>query len=457
MNQKYEEIKNIVAHIRKRDKKEQLLSNHLNNTSQIAEKFCSKFGMASFGKVAGLLHDLGKATEEFQEYLRDLNSMVDSDEDGYITLAGKKGKIDHSTAGAQYVHENLLKNPLAESNDNSIIAQIISLIIASHHSGLIDCITPEGENSYIQRIGKEKKLTRINESLRTVDLEIIKKVEEVFSNGPLLSELKEIRRSLQEKEDDFSTCAFKSGLLVKLLFSCLIDADRLDTSDFEYPENPVVRNYGKYINWDLLMEAFEQYIKSLPHKSEVDKIRKSISETCREFAEGNGRGLYHLTVPTGGGKTLSSLRFALHHVKKHNMDRIFYIIPYTSIIDQNADVVRSIFIQFLRGAEDIDRIVLEHHSNLTPEEETTQQRLLSENWDAPIVFTTMVQFLESVFGSGTRSIRRFHQLANSVIIFDEIQTLPVKCVHLFNLVVRFLVKGAKSTVILCTATQPDRE
>ncbi|HPH11821.1 MAG TPA: CRISPR-associated helicase Cas3' [Thermotogota bacterium] len=454
MNQKYDETKDIIAHIRKRDKKEQLLTNHLNNTSQIAESFCTKFGMGSFGKVAGLLHDIGKATEEFQEYLRDMNSLVDSDEDDYITSTNKKGKIDHSTAGAQYVYDYLSKNPLGDPNTNSIISQIVSLIIASHHSGLIDCITPEGENAYIRRIQKEEKLTRIEEALVTINPEIMKKAEDVLSQGLILSEFKKICLSIKEEEDDFSTYAFKSGLLVKLLFSCLIDADRLDTSDFEFPESLIVRNHGKYISWSLLIEAFERYINFLPLNTEIDRIRKIISESCREFAEGNGRGLYYLTVPTGGGKTLSSLRFALHHVKKHEMDRIFYIIPYTSIIDQNADVVRSIFKHYLKGAEDIDRIVLEHHSNLTPEEETTPQRLLSENWDAPIVFTTMVQFLESIFGSGTRSIRRFHQLTNSVIIFDEIQTLPVKCVHLFNMVARFLVKAAKSTVILCTATQP---
>ena len=136
------------------------------------------------------------------------------------------------------------------------------------------------------------------------------------------------------------------------------------------------------------------------------------------------------------------------------MDRIFYIIPYTSIIDQNADEVRKILEDRDDYGQFLDRVVLEHHSNLTPEEETRRQSLLAENWDSPIVFTTQVQFLETLFGSGTRSARRMHQLANSVIIFDEVQTIPIRCVHMFNLALRFLVHDCGSTVVLCTATQP---
>jgi CRISPR-associated endonuclease/helicase Cas3 len=136
------------------------------------------------------------------------------------------------------------------------------------------------------------------------------------------------------------------------------------------------------------------------------------------------------------------------------MDRVFYVIPFTSIIDQNADEVRKILEDKDDNGKYLDRVVLEHHSNLTPEEETKRQNLLSENWDAPIVFTTQVQFLETLFGSGTRSVRRMHQLANSVIIFDEVQTIPVRCVHMFNVALRFLVNNCGASVILCTATQP---
>ena len=166
------------------------------------------------------------------------------------------------------------------------------------------------------------------------------------------------------------------------------------------------------------------------------------------------KGIYQLTVPTGGGKTLASLRFALNHAAHHKMDRVFYVIPYTSIIDQNADEVRKILEDRDQNGNYLDQVVLEHHSNLTPEEESHRHNLLAENWDAPVVFTTQVQFLEALFGAGTRSARRMHQLANSVIIFDEVQTIPINMIHMLNVALRFLVDDCGATVVLCTATQP---
>jgi CRISPR-associated endonuclease/helicase Cas3 len=171
----------------------------------------------------------------------------------------------------------------------------------------------------------------------------------------------------------------------------------------------------------------------------------------------NLKGL-QLTVPTGGGKTLASLRFALHHAQAHTNDRekierVFYIVPYITIIDQNADEVRDIF----EKEGERDRVILEHHSNLTPEKESYRQSLLAENWDAPVIFTTQVQFLESLFGAGTRNARRMHQLANSILIFDEVQTIPIRMTHLFTTALRFLVHDCGSTALLCTATQPPFE
>jgi len=157
-----------------------------------------------------------------------------------------------------------------------------------------------------------------------------------------------------------------------------------------------------------------------------------------------------LTVPTGGGKTFSSIRWALHHAKKHKLERIIYIVPFTSIIEQNAGEIRKI----LEKSGDEQPWVLEHHSNLEPEKHTWHSKLSSENWDAPIIFTTMVQFLEVLFGGGTRGARRMHALARSVLIFDEIQSLPVNCVHLFCNGLQFLVDHASATALLCTATQP---
>ncbi|MBN1983696.1 MAG: CRISPR-associated helicase Cas3' [Chitinivibrionales bacterium] len=175
-----------------------------------------------------------------------------------------------------------------------------------------------------------------------------------------------------------------------------------------------------------------------------------MSEQCWQ-ASARNKGIFTLTVPTGGGKTLASLRFALSHAERHNLDRIIYIIPFTTIIDQNAEVIREILETV---PEEKGEMVLEHHSNIGAEKQTWKEKILSENWDAPVVLTTMVQFFEAFFGGGTRGARRMHQLARSVIIFDEIQTLPVKCVHMFCNAVNFLVNQCGSSVVLCTATQP---
>ena len=196
------------------------------------------------------------------------------------------------------------------------------------------------------------------------------------------------------------------------------------------------------------MIRLKSHVEELQVRDPIDHLRRDISSHCREGAS-RGNGIYTLTVPTGGGKTLASLRFALHHAKMHGMDRVIYLIPFTSIIDQNAEVVRGILES--QGTEP-GSVVLEQHSNLTPEEQSWRGKILAENWDAPVIFTTNVQFLETLFGAGTRGARRMHQLANAVLIFDEIQTLPVNCVHLFNNAINFLVEQCGSTVVLCTAT-----
>jgi CRISPR-associated endonuclease/helicase Cas3 len=206
-----------------------------------------------------------------------------------------------------------------------------------------------------------------------------------------------------------------------------------------------LRYLEDYPDWQKLIDCFE--LISFEIKNKIDQKRSEISSSCRQRAS-DKQGLYYLTVPTGGGKTFSSLRFALHHAEQHKLDRIIYVLPYTSIIDQNASKVANIFDVISK------EIVLEHHSNLVPEKDTWRNRILSENWDAPIVFTTSVQLLETLFGGGTRSVRRMHQLAKSVIIFDEIQTLPIKTVHLFNNAINFLTRLCSSTIVFCTATQP---
>ncbi len=447
----------FIAHRREKDGQTQSLSNHLAEVSVCTGQFAAKIGLKEQGEIIGLLHDLGKASNAFENYIKTVTGLNDPDADEYTAAKDQKGKIDHSSAGAQVIYRMLAK----QGAEGIIAAQVLALCIASHHSGLIDCLMPTGEDNFTRRVNKPEEKTHTEEALSCLHDKELQKLTTLLSNNELIKQLVEKIKSLNKNGDHQDTAMFKYGLLVRFLFSCLIDADRLNTADFEFPRNTGIRNYGKYYSWDFLLERLNIKLKEFDNKNdknEVDVIRSEVSQQCLNFAT-KPKGIYQLTVPTGGGKTLASLRFALNHAKHHEMDRIFYIIPFTSIIDQNADEVRKILEDKNKQGKYLDNVVLEHHSNLTPEEETKRQSLLSENWDAPIVFTTQVQFLETLFAGGTRSARRMHQLANSVIIFDEVQTMPIRCVHMFNIALRFLVNNCGTSVILCTATQPllDRE
>jgi CRISPR-associated endonuclease/helicase Cas3 len=444
--------KEFIAHRREKDGEAQSLRSHLLRTAVYCGQFAEKIGLKDAGRVIGLFHDLGKASNEFDNYIQSATGRINPDADGWVDAKAKKGKIDHSSAGAQFIFRTLSKQGAAGIN----AAQLLALCIASHHSGIIDCLLPSGEDNFTRRINKKTEKTHIDEALSYFQEEEKQKITEMLSSENHVKQIIEKVKSLKEDGDKQDTALFKYGLLARFLFSCLIDADRLNTADFEFPRNAEIRNYGKYCSWDVLIERLNAKIKEFenkPDKNEVDDLRNEVSEQCFNFST-KPKGIYQLTVPTGGGKTMASLRFALNHAKHHKLDRIFYVIPFTSIIDQNADELRKILEDKDSSGKYLDRVVLEHHSNLTPDEETKRQTLLSENWDAPIVFTTQVQFLETMFGSGTRSARRMHQLANSVIIFDEVQTIPVRCVHMFNVSLRFLVNNCGASVILCTATQP---
>ncbi len=437
-----------IAHRREKDGEIHYLSHHLEEVSKITGKFASKIGLKDQGELIGLLHDIGKASHEFQQYIKSAVGLINPDEDDYVDAAGLKGKVDHSSAGAQFIYREIAHN----GKESEFVAQVSSLCLASHHSGLIDCISPDGKNTYSKRMDKKQEKTHIDD--------VVKKLSDKSKNC-IISSLKSKKfvqgfidkfTALKTANDRRDTSTFKCGLLVRFLFSCLIDADRLDTADFEKPALVKLRHYGDYEDWKVLIDRLNKKLEDFDSKG-INAIRQRISQACYDFAV-RQKGLYQLTVPTGGGKTFASLRFALHHAYKHKMDRIIYVLPYTTIIDQNAEEIRKVLEEKDKKGNYLNHVVLEHHSNLMPDEETARQKVLSENWDAPVVLTTNVQVLEALFGSGTRGARRMHQLANAVIIFDEVQTLPVKCVQLFNTAVNFLVNNCGSTVVLCTATQP---
>jgi len=438
----------FIAHTHSDTKQEQSLETHLSEVAELAAAFANKIGLYNQGYILGLLHDFGKYSKAFQDYIKSAVGDYDKDDIGWVDAKSLKGKIDHSTAGAKYVWKQLSNYPL-EDKGHVLCAQILALCIASHHSGLINSVSKLGEPDFHKRIYKPDDKCHYEECVVSADREIIDKANSLLNNEFIGNFLKAIKR---EKYTTISN--FHIGMLTRFLFSCLIDADRINSAEFETPDRKKLRLQRNQSNdWAIAISRLEDKLTSFESSSDsndlVNRIRKNISDNCLKRSA-DQQGVYTLTVPTGGGKTLASLLYALHHAKRHSLERIIYIIPYTSIIEQNAKAVRDIIEREGDGFE----WVLEHHSNLEPENNSWRRKIVSENWDAPIVFTTMVQFLEVLFSGGTRNVRRMHQLANSVLIFDEIQTLPIKCTHLFSNAINYLTENARTTTLLCTATQP---
>lgn len=437
-----------IAHRREEDGEIQSLFVHLLEVSKKTGEFASKIGLKEQGELIGLLHDIGKASREFEQYIKSAVGLINPDEDDYVDALGLKGKVDHSTAGAQLIYRNIA----GKGAEELFVAQVLSLCLASHHSGLIDCISPEGIDTYSKRMNKKEEKTHADEVFGKFSDAEKELIMSRLQSKRFLQNLVSSFKTLKIAQDSKDTLLFKCGLMLRFLFSCLIDADRLSTADFEKPSLAKLRYYGEYEKWPALIKRLDEKLENFNSEG-INAIRQKISQACYDFSY-KAKGLYQLTVPTGGGKTLASLRFALHHADMHKLDRIIYVLPYTTIIDQNAEEIRKVLETTDKRGKYLNRVVLEHHSNLMPDKETARQKVLSENWDAPVVLTTNVQVLEALFGAGTRGARRMHQLAKSVIIFDEVQTLPVKCVQLFNTAVNFLVNNCGSTVVLCTATQP---
>jgi CRISPR-associated endonuclease/helicase Cas3 len=447
----------FAAHYRKSDGSWQSLGDHLSGVASLAKSFAAKMGMEDVGELLGLLHDFGKYSKAFQAYLKSATGALNQDEDeDWVDALSLKGKVDHSTAGAQ-----LAWQALGDKGPASLAAaQVIALCVASHHSGLIDCIAADelrfGEDGFTKRMNKPVVKTHLDEARGAADRNIVTRCTELLSDPTLTAGLLHLLTSIGQSNSAKGTgrqVTFQQfGLSARFLFSCLIDADRIDSADFEHPRAAQFRPTGNDVDWQALIDRFEQHLSAIPLARPIDSLRRQISDHCQQAAS-RPEGVYTLTVPTGGGKTLASLRFALHHAKQRCLDRVIYVIPFTSIIDQNAQVVRSI-LEPISAPQDQGRIVLEHHGSVTPEQQTWREKVLCENWNAPVVYTTMVQFLESLFGAGTRGARRMHQLANTVLVFDEVQTLPVSCIHLFNNAINFLAERCNCTIVLCTATQP---
>jgi len=399
----------FYAHSKKEEPREQwqLLKEHLENTARICAEFAGKFGLQELGYIAGMLHDIGKYSMEFQR-----------------RLEGQRIHVDHSSAGLQEVFKLYA--------DKKSLAKILGFVISGHHTGLPNGGSINQEGSLCYRLNKKNM----------IDYSVYR--EEIS-----VPEINQTKLPIKLTQQSY----FSIYLLIKMLYSCLVDADFLDTEFFMDKDKRLLRN--NFSKLEDLSDKLDAYLTKLALEadpSEVNKYRQVILEDCREKALSEP-GFFTLTVPTGGGKTLSSMAFALRHALKNDLDRIIYVIPYTSIIEQNADRYREIF-----GAEN----VLEHHCNYGFEQDkedfseiSEKLKLAAENWDMPIVVTTNVQFFESIFSNRSSKCRRLHNLSRSVIILDEAQMLPVKLLKLSLMALCELVRNYKTTVVFCTATQPN--
>lgn len=389
---------------------------HLNKVAHLSGKFAAEmFPQESknsevarqWGQLAGWWHDLGKFAPEWQDYLK---SKADPHADEV------SGKVDHSTAGAQFAVKA-----------QAILGHVLAYCIAGHHAGLPNGI--DASNSHL-------------------DKRLKKQVAETSEHIP------ETLRCLPQELPPFNP-ALQSGhalgFFIRLVFSALVDADFLATEAFMNPEKFKSRpsESPSMTTLEITLNTHLAKLTSNTVQSPVNIIRSQILSHCKQAAE-QPTGLFSLTVPTGGGKTLSSLAFAVKHARLHKLRRIIYVIPFTSIIEQNADVFRRVFDSL--G----DDIVLEHHSSFDPDTEHANfsSRLSAENWDASIVVTTNVQFFESLHANKTSRCRKLHRLPQSVIILDEAQALPLPYLNPCLRQIEELTTNYNTSVVLCTATQP---
>lgn len=431
----------MIAHIA--DGREQTVKEHLDNVSELCGDYAAKIGCRDTGRLISLLHDPGKFTKFFENYIRESCSGV-----------RRAQKPNHSAAGAKIIMKLLSDHP---TSAEIFSAQAAAECVACHHGGLCDNLNALGEDEFAARLSPKSEifLEEVKENLNGCGY-THEYLNHLFSSvcGEMSVIANKIACSGLDRQYAF-------GILEKYLFSCLIDADRYDTMCFE--ENiPISKQKNNQPLWERFSAAFEDNLSSMDFSSDLNKLRNDISTECCRAAE-RETGIYTLSCPTGSGKTLSSLRFAVNHAKLKNKDRIFYIIPYITILDQSAKEVK----ENLSSGKVIDPIVMdsvsELHSAIVQFDESEQDTdnadfrkasLLTERMDSPIVMTTMVRFLNTFFGGGTRNPRPIHNFANSVIVFDEIQTIPVKCINLFNGLINFLSKICGATIVLSTATQP---
>lgn len=411
-----------IAH-RSEDGRTHLLSEHLEEVGRLARDFARRWGAGDFGQLAGQLHDLGKYAQDFQRYIRDSSRGPVERRDAHVETdespASARGRVDHSSAGA-----------IAARNDYGGLGELIAYVIAGHHAGLA--------NRPNLRARMERRSERLEAARRGIPP--TEELPPIQLRPPF-----ELRAS---SADAAPALQRRVEMWIRMLFSALCDADFLDTEAFFDAEQAGVRSAARAVPLELLLERLTSHVDQLQAGSaatEVNRVRRAIREAAVKSAAAP-QGVFSLTVPTGGGKTLAGMEFALNHACHHGLERVIVAIPYMSIIEQNAEVYRQ--------ALGDDQAVLEHHSSFDPKRETARSRLAAQNWDFPVVVTTTVQLFESLFARRPSRCRKLHNLARSVIVLDEVQTLPPRLLEPTLEALSSLVSEYGASLVLSTATQP---
>lgn len=437
----------------------QTLHDHCLSVASLAAQNGERIGLARLLRLCGLLHDLGKVSDAYQAYL-----LVEGN--------ARRGSVLHAALGAVYARRRWARADAA----SMLTADLVAVAVISHHGRLPDLINSKGD-AYLEDALSPARFTapeeRAPEPLDTLLPRFFAQVATEAELDALFDKARDEVRQVcseritavlqdfpPEKQDKKSFARYGLlGLLQRDIFSALMDADRLDAYRFEAGDTAETTPPPPWDGWTANLEA---KLDGFNHTTPIAQLRAAISLECLSHA-GEGAGVYRLCVPTGGGKTFSAIRYALATVKAQGLRRIVYAAPYKAILEQTAEE--------LRKALGHEEQILEHHGDVTfvrtddagnrdrqQEQETLKRyQYLTERWDSPMVLTTTVQLLNTLFAGGSGSVRRFTALAGSVIILDEAQCVPLRCWYLLMLAIRYLTGVAGCTVLLCTATQPPWE
>lgn len=430
---------NLFAHLTSKSgiREEQSLRAHCVQTAEYASACVENIGFYHMAYLAGLLHDMGKATKKYNDYLE-------------AAFAGEtvvRGSVNHTFAGVIYILDNFHAEFVSPMD--KLTAEIIGYAIGAHH-GLFDCVDLEGKSGFLHRLQKDKTELYYEEAQHNFLQQVAnkKEIECLFRKAA-----EEFQTFYQKQMIDWERKSqkifFQIGLLARLLLSCVIYGDRRDTAEFM---EGITSLEEKPVSWLSEKEYLERKLSQFDKTSPINQVRSIISDQCLEMAE-KPKGIYKLNVPTGAGKTLCTLRYSLAHAEWFHKKRIIFIIPLLSVLEQNAKVIR----EFVQDKN----LILEHHSNVVSEKEfkgdnaeLDEYEILTENWESPIVISTLVQFLNILFTHKTSAVGRMRALCDSVIIIDEVQSIPKKTIAMFNMAIDFLSAYCNATIVLSSATQP---